>query len=303
MSARGPEFKGLLQPHEKRPQPTLLSGPVGIASLLRDNFKTSTWLLFGAFAQSLLFVSADIFGVGRLALLPAIILLAWRTFDAVAMTMGWKHNTYMDGVIQKKYSTAFPDELGHHGNKPADSEIVVFLIGTRNNHPMGMLAPGAKELGDYFVKMTRDLHAHAEEFGFLGMTSWLNSADRTTNSELLEVCYFRTVEGLHKFAHSDYHRVGWNWWNKTIKQHPHLSIYHETYHVPKGHWESIYVNSHVSGINATAHRITDEMTGKLMYASPIVDASKGLLKTSAGRMSRSNATEHDQFEKDPYQDQ
>ena len=236
---------------------------------------------------------------GRLALIPAVAALVYKTLDAYAQSMGWKRNEYMDGVLMKKFSTAFPDEEGRFGNKPADSEVVVFLIGTRVNHPLGLLAPGAKKIGDYFSSMVKDLEEHADKFGFLGMTSWVNNSTRATNNELLDVCYFRTTEGLHKFAHSKYHREGWDWWNKTVKEHPHLSIYHETYHVPKGHWESIYVNSHISGINSTVHKVTDEMTGKEMYTYPVVDASKGLLKTSAGRMSRSKADEHDNYY-DPY---
>lgn len=303
MSARSQEFKGLIPPQEEKPTPSYARGSGIFPSYIRDSFKISTWLCFGAFAQTVLFIIADRLGLGRVALLPAIFILAYKTLDAYLMSIGWKRNIYMDGVIPKKYSTAFPDELGRYGNKPANNDIVVFLIGTRCNHALGMFAPGVQELNNYFIQMSKELDEHADEFGFLGMTSWLNSSDRTTNSEILEVCYFRSVEGLHKFAHSQYHRPAWDWWNKHVKNFPHLSIFHETYHVPKGNWESIYVNSHVSGINATTHKYTDEMTGKEMYASPAVDASKGLLRTSAGRMSRSNATEHDEYGEDPYQNQ
>ncbi len=268
----------------------------------RDQFSISTWLCFGAFAQTLLFMAADKFGVGRISLIPAILYLAYRTLDAYLMSIGWKRNVYMDGVIPSKFSVAFPDENGKYGSKPADSDIVVFLIGTRNNHPLGMFAPGVQDFMKLFPSMVGDLDKTRDEFGFLGMTNYMNSSDRTTGSEIMEVCYFRTVEGLHNFAHSPYHRAAWDWWNKNWKQHPHLSIFHETYHVPKGNWESIYINSHVSGINTTQHKYTDEMTGKEMWASPIVDATKGLLKTSAGRMSRSLATEHDEIG-NPYADE
>lgn len=287
--AGGKEFVGLVPAAEKRPASNFF-GRAGIVNLLRNNFTIETWMCFGAVMQSLLFLVG-----GRLALIPALAFLLYRAFSTYAMSIGLIHNTYMDGIIQKKFSTAFPDETGHYGNKPANNDVVVFLIGTRFNHPMGLLAPGAKELSDFFVKMEKDLDEHSEEFGFLGSTSWLNSSDRTTSSEIMAVCYFRTTEGLHEFAHSPYHRVGWDWWNRTMKEHPHLAIYHETYHVPKGNWESIYVNSHISGINSTTHRITDEMTGQDAWARPIVDASKGLLKTSAGRMGRSQGQEHEQY--------
>jgi len=241
--------------------------------------------------------------VGRMALLPAVALLLYRILVTYAMAVGWLRNTYRDGVIpsQKKFSAQFPDASGQFGADPASSDVVVLLIGARYNHPLGLLAPGARELGEFFGSMVKDLDAHSEEFGFLGMTSWISHSGRETKNELLDVGYFRTVEGLHRFAHSEYHRKAWDWWNKTVKEHSHLSIYHEVYHAPKGHWESIYVNSHESGFASTTHRYVDKKTGKEMWASPVVDASRGLLATSAGRMGRSKADEHDGYGDSPYQ--
>nr|POE46774.1 monooxygenase [Quercus suber] len=238
---------------------------------------------------------------GRMALVPAALYLAYQSFITYAISTGWMRNTYMDNVIPKKFAAQFPDTDGQHGTRPADSDVVVFLIGTRSNHPLGILAPGFKDMGTFFPNMVKDLEANAEEFGFLGMTSWLNTDNRTSKSELMQVGYFRTTEDLHKFAHSEYHMKGWTWWNRHVKQYPHISIWHETYHVPKGHWESIYINSHAGGITSTTHRYLDKVTGREMWASPIVDASRGLLKTSAGRMSRSQGDEHDKLGTDPYQ--
>lgn len=238
--------------------------------------------------------------VGRIALLPAAALILYRALDSYAMSVGWKRNTYMDDVLMKKFTAQIPDELGNYGNKPANDDVVVFMIGTRSNHPFGILAPGFEQTGKYFASMAQSLEDHADEFGFLGMTSWLNSSDRGSKSESMMVCYFRSTEGLHAFAHSQHHREGWDWWNRNVKNMPHISIYHETYHVPKGHWENIYINSHISGINTTTSRFTDKETGKDMWASPVVDASKGLLKTSAGRMSRSKGDDHDTYGEDPY---
>jgi len=206
----------------------------------------------------------------------------------------------MDDVIMKKYSGQPPDSEGEYGSKPANSDVVVLLIGARCNHPLGILAPGMKELGEYFTQMVKDLETHDADFDFSGMTSWLNNGGRTTENEIMAVGYFRSTEGLHAFAHSKYHREGWDWWNKHVKQFPHLGLYHEVYHAPKGHWENIYVNSHLSGFNSTTYRYTDKVTGEEMWASPVVDASRGLLRTSAGRMSRSDAREHDGYGEDPY---
>ena len=98
----------------------------------------------------------------------------------------------------------------------------------------------------------------------------------------------------------------------------HITIYHETYHVPvrlipsaamhsilillqAGNWESIHVNNHISGLGSTVFKIVEEGTGKDVYTHPIVDASKGVLKTSAGRMARSAGKDHEgKLDVDPY---
>jgi hypothetical protein len=217
----------------------------------------------------------------------------------------------------KKTSAVFPDEEGNFGNKPSNSDLVVFHIGVRYNHPLGIFSPNGSTVGNYFVQMIKDLEDKSEEFGFLGATSWQNITAASKN-ELLIVCYFKNVEGLHKFAHSEYHLPAWQWWNKEIAKMPHISIYHETFHVPvsllsynirkeysanivqAGNWESIHVNSHISGINSSVFKVIDD-EGQEKYTYPIVDASKGLLKTSAGRMSRSQGLEHEKMlEVDPY---
>ena len=161
---------------------------------------------------------------------------------------------------------------------------------------MGMLAPGFATLAQDFNHMEKDLHAQRDEYGMLGMRSCLDAAARTTGSEIVIVCYFRTLEGLQAFAHSPYHRKGWDWYTRNMKHLRHISIWHETYHVPKGNWESIYVTSHSSGLASTAHEYFESEHGVNMWASPVVDASKGLLRTSVGRMSGSEGKEHEKYD-------
>ncbi|KAK3686918.1 hypothetical protein LTR37_019360 [Vermiconidia calcicola] len=300
MSRRSEEFRSLLTPTEEPGQP-LPKNTTGFNFLIqygRDSVNVTTWLGLAALVQSVLLLT-----FGRLALIPPAVLLGIRITDTFMMVYGLKRNRYMDGVIQRKTATAFPDGVGNYGNKPADSEVCVFLLGTRCNHPLGALAPGMSDIRAFFPKMTADLEEHREEYGFLTTINWLNADQRQAASEIMNVCYFKNADGLHEFAHSSAHREVWNWWNKHTKHMPHISIWHETYQVPKGSCKTIYINSHISGLNGASRPYTDEMTGKVLYNYPIVDASKGLLKTSAGRMSRSNASEHDAYGDDPYQNQ
>ncbi|TKA82538.1 hypothetical protein B0A55_02276 [Friedmanniomyces simplex] len=289
MSIPGKPFIGLVAPSDKRPRSAFFT-KYGSLVLIRDNFTLATWLSFGAVAQSLLFLA-----LGRLAFLPALVYLAWRSLRAYAMSVGWLHNVYMDDVILKKTSAQFPNAEGEFSCTPADEQVVVLMIGTRVNHPMGLFAPGFAAVGEMFGHMATDCEDHAEEFGFLGMTSWINTGTRETNNELLMVGYFRTPEGLHEFAHSKYHTKAWDWWNTNHKTHPHLSIYHENYHVPRGHWENIYINSHRSHLGSAAFRAYDSGRGEEVWVSGVVDASKGVLRTARGRMSRGKGDENDHF--------
>ncbi|KAK5716596.1 hypothetical protein LTR15_009487 [Elasticomyces elasticus] len=301
------EFFSLQPPSEQKPRSAFNAGQSPLHNMFRDQLTITTWLCLGAITQGLLFAA-----IGRLAFAPAVLVVVYKVLLTYMQVIGLVRNPQMDGVyvptraahvehsltfssLMKKFSAQFPDEAGNYGTKPANDEICVFLIGARCNHPLGMFGPYFKEMGEFFTGMAKDLDAHAEEFGFLGMTNWTNAADRPTANESLQVCYFKNVEGLHAFAHSQYHRAGWDWWNKGYTKFPHLSIYHETYQVPKGAWENIYINSHASGITSTTSSYVDRDTGKTMWASPVVDASKGLLKTSAGRMSRSQEDSHEKM--------
>ena len=73
------------------------------------------------------------FAIGRLALLFPFLLILFRFVDAFLTTYGLKKNPYMDGVILNKFSAQFPDERGRFGPKPANRQVVVFLIGARCN--------------------------------------------------------------------------------------------------------------------------------------------------------------------------
>jgi hypothetical protein len=158
---------------------------------------------------------------------------------------------------------------------------------------MGILAPGFKELGDYFTSMQADVEAKASNYGFLGGSDWIANGERSTGNELMAVMYFKTSEGLHKYATDPQHREAWNWWNKTFHKYPHLSIWHEMYVAPAGHWETIYVNSKPLLLAASSVGVKTE--GGEKFVSPIVDASRGVLKSSRGRMTLSDGNENDSF--------
>lgn len=59
------------------------------------------------------------------------------------------------------------------------------------------------------------------------------------------------------------------------------------------------VNCEPLGLGAS-HFPVKGKDGKTVWQSPLVDASRGLLRTSAGRMMKTDGTEHEKYDFDNY---
>ena len=95
---------------------------------IRDCFSITTWLLLGATLQSALFLI-----IGRPAVFPAVAILLYKVAEAYAMKTGLIRNPHMDGVIDTKFSAQFPNSEGKFGNKPANNDVCVFILGAKTN--------------------------------------------------------------------------------------------------------------------------------------------------------------------------
>ncbi len=115
-----------------------------------------------------------------------------------------------------------------------DHEFVVFLIGMRLNKiwkihkwlPVALAMP----------KMLKELYGNPE-LGFLSGESWFG---RTT----IMVQYWKSFESLDNYAKSrdSNHLPAWQDFNKKIGSDGDVGIWHETYSVNKGEYESVYGN-------------------------------------------------------------
>ena len=76
----------------------------------------------------------------------------------------------------------------------------------------------------------------------LGRSSDMLATDDEAGNAIITLSYWKSMQHLHEFAQSPVHRSGWEWFDRTTKTHPHLSMMHEVYALPKGHWENIYTN-------------------------------------------------------------
>lgn len=98
--------------------------------------------------------------------------------------------------------------------------------------------------------MIRELTAKPE-LGLLHAELYLSG--RT----LMTVQYWRSFDQLHAYAHAKdlKHMPAWADFNRKVGNNGAVGIYHETYLVPAGQYEAIYVNMPQSGLAKAGERI------------------------------------------------
>lgn len=144
--------------------------------------------------------------------------------------------------------------------------FVVFLIGMRVNRwwKIHRWLPVILAMG----RMQRELQGRPE-LGLLGMDQWLG---RTT----MMVSYWRSYEHLHQFAtRRDLpHAPAWGAFMRAVGTNGDIGIWHETYTIAAGSFESVYVNMPPFGLGAA---------GTLVPATGALATSRGRLAASAAR--------------------
>jgi len=143
-------------------------------------------------------------------------------------------------------------------------EFVVFLIGMRINRwwkihkwlRVAMAMP----------RMIRELTSHPE-LGFLGAEPWFG---RTT----IMVSYWRSMDHLMTYAKSRNHEhlPAWKAFNKLVGTNGDVGIWHETYRVRPGDYESVYANMMPFGLGkvgqlVAAHGPRESAAGRLAPAA------------------------------------
>ncbi|KAF2153745.1 hypothetical protein K461DRAFT_311814 [Myriangium duriaei CBS 260.36] len=261
-------------------------------NFIRGQFRIETFMIAGAILQTILSAVLPL----RYAFIPAAFLALAKIADMYAVKTGLKKNPHMDGVIMAKFSAQFPDKSGNFGNQPARDGVCILMIGARNNGALGMFETKFAELGKYMNKMQDELKAKPEENGFLGGSVWMGT-ERTTSTHLMNIMYFKSAAHVHEYAHGPLHREAWTWWYNNIKDLKEMSIYHELYEVPSGNYEAIYDHMPPALAAATQHKVQlkSEQGTEEAWMLPVVDARKGQLKTSRGRMARSQGQENDKY--------
>jgi hypothetical protein len=260
--------------------------------MVKDQFSLPALLCLGALAQGSLLLLLP----ARWAILPTAAFALYGVLSTTIQILFPSLNQFDKDVIPGRvsaqlpnasYDPSRPEEKPLFGIKPAGEQIVVFHLGIRFSHPLGMLSPGAKEIGTFARKMYADLQNDSKKYGCIGNSQWRTGARESKNTSLM-VFYFRDVEGLHAFAHSKVHRDGWDWYNAWVKRtgYRHIGIFHETFLAAPGQWETIYADMPPTLLGSTDVEVLNEQTGQEEFVMPLVDGNNTQLRSQYGRMGR-----------------
>jgi len=245
----------------------------------RDDIAVSTWLLVGACLQILLVATLPTF----LATTPALTLLLSRVLINISTRNGLLRDSSTKGVRLGRFSNQFPQPDGSLSPTPSDQEVVVFILGARSNHVNGRYAPGMAAVGEAYSEMWKDAEENREKWGFLGKTTGLKTSNLESNNATIWISYWKNLDSLERFAQGAAHKKGWDLFRQTTKKYPHIGIMHETYAVPKGRWETIYINFLPFGMGQTQH-LTEKGKETGQTVSSLMETNGAWWKSMRSRM-------------------
>ncbi|WP_309708239.1 DUF4188 domain-containing protein [Armatimonas sp.] len=126
--------------------------------------------------------------------------------------------------------------------------FVVFLIGVRVNRfaLVHKWLPVVNAMGP----MLKTLYTHPEK-GFLGAEYYFSLRGP------LVIQYWRSTDDLERFARepSEPHLEAWKRFNKAVGKDGTVGIWHETYTVQPGHYETVYANMPQFGLAVAMNHV------------------------------------------------
>lgn len=281
-------FKQIYGSHSSRPQinDRQTGGTFRPSVIAQINFATSTWILVGACLQAL---AVYLFSNGHYVLLIATVGILMKIGRTVLQIYGLLPNPYKENVFDGRTTALLPDSETGEIDDASDKKIAVLHLGAKSHHPLGYIAPQFKKLGGWATKMYDEFDA-GNVPGFLGQTTY-HRVDAKGAPELVAISYWQSIQDIWNFAHSPVHKAAWQWWEDEIKLNGYVGINHEIFEADAKNWETIYVNFEPTLMGATTHLVRDGKVQSGMvpdkWVSPLVDARRGPLAKSSGRMGRS----------------
>lgn len=130
-----------------------------------------------------------------------------------------------------------------------DDTIAVFLIGMHINKPWRVATWRSAFVA--MPRMIRELSKDPDS-GFLGARFTIEGRGATV------IQYWRSVEDIYRYATDPNleHRPAWREFNRRARNSGGaVGVWHETYAVPLGHHESVYVDMPASGLAAATNTV------------------------------------------------
>lgn len=147
-----------------------------------------------------------------------------------------------------------------HHSHDFDGDLAVFLIGLRINKPWrpDLWVPSLSAMGPMLAELHRARAAaergEGEHPGFLGHRTLLALHGPTV------VQYWRSVDDIYAYAHDPQraHRPAWlAFYRRSRDAAGAVGIWHETFAVPAGAHESLYVSMPPTGLGAAFGTTSD----------------------------------------------
>ncbi len=138
-----------------------------------------------------------------------------------------------------------------------EGDFVIFLIGMRVNRlfQVNKWMPVARAM----PRMITELMQHPE----MGL---LHASGSLSGRTIMMVQYWRSFEHLHAYAHDRTlaHLPAWAEFNRRVGGNGSVGIFHETYLVRAGEYESVYANMPRMGLAKAGEMV--EATGRMRGA-------------------------------------
>ncbi len=265
--------------------------------VVKDLFSIRGFLLVGVLIgiwirQLLLWLRPLEGRADHLAIWLTIGFALYFSYTTVAQSYWPSLNPFSRGVVYGKTSVQLPKPFY---NPDVDSlfpprpeqGVVVFLVGARFSHPLGVLAPGGYEIGQKFHACIDELAERAKDFGCLGSSMW-RGAESARNNTIMSVIYFRDMECLHKFAHDKIHREAWQWFSDFAHKngYKHIGVYHEAFYSRPGEFETTYNNMPPILLASTNVPVHNTATSEDGWVRPMVNSDVPAMRTMWHRMGK-----------------
>jgi hypothetical protein len=149
-----------------------------------------------------------------------------------------------------------------------EGPFVLFLIGARINRPwkIGLVSRFLRTM----PAMLKELAAQPE----LGL---LHARSHFGFTDVMVVQYWRSFEHLEAYARSPEreHLPAWRWFNGKVGSNGDIGIWHETFLIEPGHYETVYNNMPPYGLGA-AGKLVDAVGARAAARERIKATEKTL---------------------------